>query len=114
MHNTVKGYEVEWSGFEHKVVPADVRLSASLSAGVWLVDGDDADHSFRMIVGARTQEDAAKAYAADCKGRGAAPPDVFRVFPLVSLEPIALSGVLDKDGDEDWSAFQNAWVEVRL
>lgn len=117
MNNTVKGYELNWSGSEHKVVSTDVRLGASLSAGVWLVDGDDLDdldHSFLMIVGAPTTEDAARAYARYYKGLGVAPPNIFRVFPLVSLEPIALGGVIDKHGHEDWSAFQSAWIEVRL
>lgn len=115
----IKGRVVVWSG------PIDQRLStiedtqvdvaASRRAGVWLVNGDYHDDSlFCMMVGVATEEDAARAYAASSKIRGHAVPKTFRVFPLVSLEPIELRGVIDDDGDEEWSAFSNAWVEVRL
>ena len=103
MNKTINGYQVK---------PAEVDLSESEQTGVWLVDGDNT--LFRMIVGVRTQDDAARAYVKHSKGLGHTPPTVFRVFPLASLEPITLSGIVDLDGDEEWSAFNDAWVEVRL
>lgn len=121
MNTTVSGHQVQWIGNNHKVVQTDVRLEASQQAGVWLVDGTndrntagDDGHPFRMIIGVRTPEDAARAYVGHGKSLGHALPAVIRVFPLTSLEPIALSGVVDEDGDEEWSAFSDAWVEIRL
>lgn len=112
----VKGYQVVWESNKHKVMKADVRLDASRATGVWLVDHDKSDDNstFRMVVGASTQDDAARAYAKQCKEHGCVPPAVYRVFPLAGLEPIGLAGVIDGDGDEEWSAFQDAWIEVRL
>lgn len=117
MNSTVSGHVVEWNNSDHKIVSVDVRLEASQQAGVWLIDGkaDGSDNCpFRMIVGVRTPEDAARSYVRHVKGLGHAPPNVFRVFPLASLEPIGLSGVVDQDGDEEWSAFSDAWIEIRL
>lgn len=116
MNTTVSGYQVQWNRNDHKVVSANVDLSASKRAGVWLVDSGiiSDDHPFRMIVGVLTPEDAARAYARRSKDLGHAPPAVFRVFPLADLEPITLSGIVDSDGDEEWSAFSDAWVEIRL
>lgn len=113
----VKGQQGVWENNKHKIVEADVQLDASLAAGVWLVDHgvhDDDDNSFRVVIGAPTQEDAARAYARQRKAHGRVPPTVFRIFPLASLEPVGLTGVVDGDGDEAWSAFQDAWIEVRL
>lgn len=111
----VKGYQIKWeSPVDYKTVEADVKLDVSRSTGVWLVDGGITGDSFCMIVGAHTEEDAARAYAKHRKAHGQALPRVFRVFPLIGLEPITLTGVVDVDGDEEWSAFQDAWIEVRL
>lgn len=115
MNTIAKG--TQWSGNDHQAVSTDVNLEASQHVGVWLVDGSIADgdgHPFRMTLGVRTPEDAARAYARHRKENGHTPPAAFRVFPLAGLEPIAKSGVLNEDGDEDWSAFSDAWVEVRL
>lgn len=119
MNTTVSGHQVQWNENNHKIVSVDVRLEASQQTGVWLVDGNgdnvsSEDHPFRMIVGVRTPKDAARVYARHSKDLGHAPPAVLRVFPLASLEPIALSGIVDEDGDETWSAFSDAWVEIRL
>jgi len=119
MNIIVKGHQGVYENNKHKVIEVDVPLDASRSARVWLVNGgcrdhDDNNNPFRMIVGATTQEDAARAYAKQRKDFGCVPPTIFRVFPLASLEPIALTGVIDDDGDEEWSAFQDAWIEVRL
>lgn len=114
MDTIIKGHAVKWSGSDCDVIEADVMLGASQAVGVWLVDGAGDEGPFRMIVGARTKEDAARAYAKHRKDYRHVPPTVFRVFPLANLEPISLAGVVDEDGDADWSAFQNAWVEVRL
>ena len=117
MTTTISGYQVLGSGNNHKVVPVDVDLSASKQTGVWLADGgygSGDDYPLRMIVGARTQDDAARAYVGHGKDLGHAPPAVVRVFPLAGLEPISLSGIVDEDGEEAWSAFSDAWVEIRL
>jgi hypothetical protein len=116
MNMVIKGRQVKWSGPDHEIVDADVRMAASRAAGIWLVDGGVTgdDSPFRMIVGVPTEEDAARAYVAHRKAGGHIPPGVLRVFPLASLEPIALAGVVDYEGDEEWSAFQDAWIEVRL
>lgn len=117
MNTTVSGHQIQWNGNDHKIVPANVGLGASKQAGVWLVDGNNNNNNhnpFRMIVGVLTPEDAARAYAERSKDLGHALPAVFRVFPLASLAPITLSGIVDEDGDEAWSAFSDAWVEIRL
>lgn len=118
MSTIVKGNQVEWSGSNHRIIQVDADLAASRAVGVWLVDGNGGDASddqpFRMVIGVRTEEDAARAYVAHVKATGHAPPVVIRVFPLASLEPIGLTGIVDQDGDETWSAFSDAWVEVRL
>lgn len=117
MNTTVSGHQVQWSENNHKIVSTEVDLSASRQACVWLVDGgygSGDDYPLRMIVGARTQDDAARAYVGHGKSLGHVPPAVIRVFPLASLEPIALSGIVDADGEEVWSAFSDAWVEIRL
>lgn len=112
----IKGHAMIWTGSDHKAIDSNVNMTASRAAGVWLVDGGGTsnDDPFLMIVGMPTEEDAARAYVAHRKADGHAAPGVIRVFPLVNLGPIALSGIVDEDGDEDWSAFQDAWVEVRL
>jgi hypothetical protein len=112
MNTVTKGHIVDLSKSYHEVIDADVHTDASRAAGVWLVDGDDA--SFHMTVGTPTEEAAARAYAAHCKANGRVPPPVFRVFPLRDLEPISRRGIIDDDGDEEWLAFQDAWVEIRL
>lgn len=119
MNSTVSGHVVEWNNGDYKIVSADVCIEASQQTGVWLVDGNvdgDADGNpcFRMIVGVHTPKDAARMYARHVKSLGHILPAAFRVFPLASLEPIALSGVVDADGDEAWSVFSDAWVEIRL
>jgi hypothetical protein len=118
MNMVIKGRQVKWSGPDYEIIDADVRVEASRAAGVWLVDNGSGctndDSPFRMIVGAATEEDAARAYVKHRKAGGNVPSGVLRVFPLASLEPIAMSGVVDYEGDEEWSAFQDAWVEVRL
>lgn len=114
MNTTVKGLQVRWSGNDRQIISADVDLKASQHAGVWLVNDEGRDQPFLMIIGVRAPEDAARAYARHRKETGCVLPVVFRVFPLTNLEPIALSGIVDSDGDEEWSAFSNAWVEVRL
>ncbi len=115
MNMTVIGHQMQWDGNTRKVVPMQVNLAASQHVRVWLVDDSDGNNDpFLVILGARTPEDAARGYARHRKEGGHTPPAVFRVFPLTSLQPIALTGVVDPDGDEQWSAFSDAWVEVRL
>ncbi len=108
MNTVVKGFKGNWDGEQYITVDANIDVTASRATGVWLINGVD-NEPFRMIVGSPTEQDAARRYAADRKAIGQAPPMVYRAFPLVSLEPIALHGF-----DEEWSAFQNSWIEVRL
>lgn len=112
MNTTVKGYQ--WIGNDRQTLSTDVDLKASQHVGVWLVDNKGRDQPFLMIVGVHTPEDAARAYAKYHKENGHAPPNAFRVFPLAGLGPIDLSGIVDQDGEGEWSAFSDAWVEVRL
>ncbi len=114
MNTIVKGSKLKWGDTDYSIIEADVDITASRSAGVWLIDEGEHSNSFLMVVGARTENDAARAYARRRKALGRQPPTVFRVFALANLEPIAFTGVVDEDGEEDWSAFQNAWIEVRL
>lgn len=121
MSTMINGHQRLWDENDGKVtdriVPAQVDITASLRARAWLVDGGvdkRCDNSFLMILDAGTQEDAARAYARHRKEGGHVPPSTFRVFPLASLRPITLNGVIDPDGDEEWSAFSDAWVEIRL
>lgn len=114
MNAIIKGQATERAGLDYKIIDADVDLTTSRAAGVWLVDGDDENDPFLMIVGARTEEDAARAYAKRRKAQGHVPPAVYRVFPLVNLEPITKARIVGPGNDADWTAFQNAWVEVRL
>lgn len=114
MSTVVKGFKGKWNGAKYNFLDADVDISASRAAGVWLIDGDKNNEPLCMVVGSPMEEDAARRYAIARKALGQAPPVVYRVFPLVNLAPIGLTDVVDEDGDETWSAFQDAWIEVRL
>ena len=87
MNLIVKGHQLEWENNDnYKIVEADVSVAASRRAGVWLVDDDDAERNgpLFMVLGAATENDAARAYALQRKAHGCVPSTVFRVFALAS------------------------------
>lgn len=116
MSVVVKGFNLFWEGNgKTQAAEVDVDITASLDTGVWLADGDlnKSTAGFRMIVGQRNPEDAARTYAAYRKALGWNTASVYRLFPLIRTEPIA-ENQLGDTGEETWSAFADAWIEVRL
>ena len=115
MREAVKGFHVVRENDVSKILESEVDVTVSRATGVWLVDGkDDMDAtSFRMIVGQRDEQGAARAYAAHRKAHGFVAAALYRLFPLLSAEPIDESQ-LGNLPEAVWSAFSDAWVEVRL
>lgn len=99
--------------------PVDVDVTASTQTGVWLVDSvtpDDDDSPFMLVMGARTPEDAARAYVRRRTIIDGTPMPYqrFAVFPLVSISPVLSHELVRFDSRPDWSAFQDAFIPVRL
>ncbi len=114
MSKVIKGFSRVWENNDLKTVNAEVDITVSRATGVWLVDGDSAG-TFRMVVGRPDEADAARTYAAHRKAHGHAMASVYRLFPLLSTEPISESQLCDSANSEDmWTAFSDAWIEVRL
>ena len=90
----------------------DVDLTVSRTVGVWLVDCYD-DESFYVIVGHCNERGAARAYETHRKALGHPAALFYRLFPLLSDQPIVAEQLKDDD-DKPWSAFNDAWIEVHL
>ncbi len=114
MSKIIKGFIASWvNDVDIKIIDTEVDVTISRVTGVWLADSGRDTSSYRMIVGCHDETDAARAYAAYCKAHGYGTSQVYRLFPLLSTEPIEE----DQLGDthvETWSAFADAWIEVRL
>lgn len=117
MSEITKGFQLIREGSGFKTVDTNVDITTSRNTGVWLVDGDHGraygSESFRLVVGRHHEEDAARAYAAYWKADGHATAPVYRLFPLLSTEPIPETR-LGANYEEVWAAFADAWIEVRL
>lgn len=116
MSEIVKGFSVVWeNNRDPKIVDAEVDVTTSRATGVWLVDGegDEGTSTFRMIVGRPREEDAARAYTMHRKASGLPVSPWCRLFPLLTDSPIAENQLGDAH-EETWSAFADAWVEIRL
>lgn len=117
MSEVVKGFLLVWNNDDAKVVDAEVDVTVSRTTGVWLVNsGENHVDAFRMIVGRPDETDAARAYAAHRKAHGYATASVYRLFPLLSTEPISETQLGDnyEEEEEVWTGFSDAWIEVRL
>jgi hypothetical protein len=115
MSEVIKGFRLIWENNDSRTVDTEVDVAVSRATGVWLADGggDEGTETFRMIVGRPDEADAARAYAAHRKAHGHATTPIYRLFPLLSTEPIPETQLGD-GYEETWAAFSDAWIEVRL
>ncbi len=115
MIEIVKGFCIVWENDDHEIVDAEVNIAVSRATGVWLVAAGtyESNEAFRMIVGHRDETDVARAYAAHRKALNFDATPVYRLFPLLSTEPIAETQLGD-NYEETWAAFSDTWIEVRL
>jgi hypothetical protein len=113
MSEVIKGFRLIWENNDSRTVDTEVDVAVSRATGVWLIDGNEDLAVFRMVVGHPDETAAARAYAAHRKAHGHAAASVYRLFPLLSTEPISETQLGD-DYEETWAAFSDAWIEVRL
>lgn len=113
-------------------VSTELDIGPSLETRAWLVaarvlaDGDCDSMMmalrFRMVLGAKSPEDAVRQHAMQIKRDGGALPREWQVHPLKTSGPLDIGQFFawndrssdNEDAESEWDAFHDGFVIVRL